>query len=451
MDGTTGRVSELRFLELVSDWKGAAASCIGNSRLNGVYHFAFTIWLMLFQRLESKSMQEALAEEFFMSSSSGGGVLAEWRGRSRKLSTGKVSQRTGGFARARQRIGLANLSALAGHVRSKLTLKAGSKGSIFVIDGTTVTIARTKANVEEFGLHRMEGGDLHFPRVRMVAAHDLETGIPTIPVLGTLRVGECEIAEEVVPQLPEDSTILGDRGFGIFHFVHLVQKGRKRSVVRLTDRIFKRVAGGLVAPGNWERAVTWTPSKDDLKGNEENFDTHASVPGRLLQYQINRPGYRSITLKLFTTTDLSAAELAELYLQRVQVETWIRNVKQDLGIAFINAKHPDTVRKELYVAYMAFAMVCAAMCDIATQGNVSVKRISFSYVRHALRAISLSLPHDDTNFELLWARIVNAALQVQIPIRKKHRSFPRILKRGKSKFQTNIMRNNCQKNNTNCK
>jgi hypothetical protein len=227
--------------------------------------------------------------------------------------------------------------------------------------------------------------------------------------------------------------------------VHLVDQGKKRSVVRLTDRIFKRVAGGLVAAGSWEREVTWTPSKDDLAHNKEHFNASASVTGRLVQCQITRAGYRPITLKLFTTTDLTANELADLYLQRLQVETWIRNVKQDLNLAFINAKHPDMVRKELYVAYMAFAMVCATMVQIADHGKVAVKRISFSYVQNAMRAVA-QLPDLDTqSFDGFWARFFRGALQVKIPNRTKPRSFPRIIKRGGSKFRRVALEDNLEK------
>jgi hypothetical protein len=431
MKKQSGRVSERLFLETIAEWMEAQKSDIFNGRLNGVYHFAFTIWLMLFQRLESKSMKEAIAEEILQS---GDGILEEWQGRSRKLRTGNISQSTGGFTRARQRIGLSELASLSEHIRRKLQLKARSKERVFVIDGTTVTIAHTKQNTEYFGLHKMPGGDIHFPRMRVVAAHDLSTGIPTIPISDTLRVGECDIAERVVSQLPKDSVLLGDRGFGIFRFVHLVEKGKKRSVVRLTDRIFKKVAGGLVDDGNWERAVTWTPSKDDLANNKEHFDGSASVTGRIVQCQINRTGYRPMTLRLFTTTDLTVSELVELYLQRWQVETWVRNIKQDLNLAFINAKHPDMVQKELYVAYMAFAMVCATMAKIADHGKVAIKRISFSYVQNVMRVVAGSPDLDKQSFEKFWTRLFTATLQVKIPNRTKPRSYPRIIKRGKSKF-----------------
>lgn len=72
-----------------------------------------------------------------------------------------------------------------------------------------------------------------------------------------------------------------------------------------------------------------------------------------------------------------AAELAQLYCDRWQIEVNLRHLKQTLHLDVLRCKTVDGVHKELLMIALAYNLVRLVILRAAEQQQVSVPRLSF--------------------------------------------------------------------------
>src|SRR5262249_39585555 len=105
---------------------------------------------------------------------------------------------------------------------------------------------------------------------------------------------------------------------------------------------------------------------------------------------------RVITLvtTLLDPRTYSAQDLAELYLNRWQIEVNFRHLKTTMGMEVMHCKSVDGVLKELYMFAVAYNLVRLVMLQAARRQDVPVERISFidalRWLRDAQPGTSLS-------------------------------------------------------------
>jgi len=205
---------------------------------------------------------------------------------------------------------------------------------------------------------------------------------------------------------------------------------------RLNEAVFKRVVGLQDAP-NRDISATWKPSKQDLKTTPE-IPKDATIEGRFIKYTVNTAGFRPQILYFFTTLPDSVAHIAAIYLRRQRIETNISQLKQVLKLEFINAKTPERIEKELHIAFLTFNLLSAIMATVAQRNNLPFERISFTATLRIVIAFGSQIQQvkDPKEVASLVARAEKAIYQTKIPLRNKARSFPRVIKRNRSKFPT---------------
>jgi hypothetical protein len=155
-------------------------------------------------------------------------------------------------------------------------------------------------------------------------------------------------------------------------------------------------------------------------------ETLAALPETLVlrevRYHIGAPGFRTRQMTLVTTLldakVYRAADLADLYRQRWQVETSLAHLKTAMQMEVLHCKTVPGVLKELTVFAIVSTLVRLVMGQSAALQHMSVEQISFL---DALRW--LSAPH--TGMPLM-ALIVNPA--------RPHRVEPRVKKRRPKPF-----------------
>ena len=90
----------------------------------------------------------------------------------------------------------------------------------FFIDGTSVRTAHSKALVNLYPSATSQHGESHWPRIRMLVAHELETGLALRPEWGAMygseAVSEQGLFELLLVRLPHGAAVLGDINFGVF-------------------------------------------------------------------------------------------------------------------------------------------------------------------------------------------------------------------------------------------
>ena len=131
----------------------------------------------------------------------------------------------------------------------------------------------------------------------------------------------------------------------------------------------------------WNKALSY--SKEEWQALPEHLDL------RQIKVTINVPGMRSKSYYLITTltdsTRYGAAELADLYRQRWDVELFFRDIKTTMGMDVLRCRTPALVKKEVLMQFIAYNAVRRLIVDAANAVACAPRRISFKASIQALR------------------------------------------------------------------
>lgn len=263
----------------------ATRTKLGLKRNRSIFTPAMVIWLMIFQRLHpNHTLSRAVAE---LKSGRLDHLMDECK-RSRQKN---ISGNTGGYSQAREQlpkeVALAAATCIFEHCCPPTDEQLLFHGyRIFAVDGTTLHVPETPELLAAFPPGSNQHCQSTRPIVQLVVAHDLVTGTAVVPVWGAkngpTRTSEQGLLSELLPNLPTQSVIVGDRNFGIFSVVHALTKRGNPVVVRLTIDRVKRLLGREPQAGI-SQDVTWTASAHDRRSHRE-FTSNTSVQGRVIVY-----------------------------------------------------------------------------------------------------------------------------------------------------------------------
>jgi hypothetical protein len=223
---------------------------------------------------------------------------------------------------------------------------------------------------------------------------------------------------ELHPQLQAGDVLVADRGFCSFtHLALLLQRGahgllrvHQRTIVDFTPHRPHRVPGQkgkanikgrpaarwLKQLGATDQLVEWfKPVMRPLWMTVEQFATLSqSITVRELRYNIHEKGFRPQQITLVTTlldqTRYPLEVLADLFLQRWQIETNFAHLKTTMKMDVLKCKTVDGVLKELHVFALVYNLVRQVMLQAAQRQEVDLQRISFI---DALRWLQTAQPH----------------------------------------------------------
>ena len=125
------------------------------------------------------------------------------------------------ITQARYRVGAAPLEMLFAQTALHWSAAAADQDrwrglALYGLDGTTLRIPDTESNRETFGLPGTGRGQSGYPQVRLVALMALRSHLMAATAFGPCagkKTGECTLATELWPQVPERSLIIVDRNF----------------------------------------------------------------------------------------------------------------------------------------------------------------------------------------------------------------------------------------------
>ena len=200
---------------------------------------------------------------------------------------------------------------------------------VALLDGTTCRLRPFQDIPKEFPPHR-PGNCKKAPYwclARIVGLFCLASGAVLDSALGSLKTSEQALCATLLKTSWPDWLLVADRNFGVYSVVCAARAAQAHVLVRLTKaRATKlaRLAGLSLAPG-LDALLGWSPSSHDQCPEDL---PRSPLPGRLVAVRLQRPGFRPITLYLFTTlqdqSQASAQDLAQLYGERWQVELCFR-------------------------------------------------------------------------------------------------------------------------------
>jgi hypothetical protein len=312
----------------------------------------------------------------------------------------------------------------------------------WLLDGSSCSMPDTPQLQEAFGQPGAQQPGCGFPVAHLLALFHAGTGLLQKVLTAPLRTHDLAQAWQMHPELQPGDVLVADRGFcsfahlaqlltsGLFGVFRLHQKtivsfrkGRLHIPPQPRHRWWKGVKG--LPRSRW---VRWLGRRDQLVEYYKptslphwiTAEAYAALPAaiivRELRFAIRVPGMRTREVTLVTTLldalRYPAAELAQLYFDRWQVEVNLRHLKQTLHLDVLRSKTVDGIHKELCMIALAYNLVRLVMCAAAERQQVQPERISFI---DALRWLTNARPGQELR-----------PLHVH---RVRHRAEPRVRKR----------------------
>jgi hypothetical protein len=400
---------------------------IGVTVRNGIYSARLVMWMMINQRLHARGTLASSVEQLVQ------GRFDPLLSRCKRVQEKRIAVSTGGYCQARQHLPKLlvsrSMDELIERLRSRL-LEVGSRlpRRVYLLDGSSLQLEHEPELLKAYPPASNQHGKSHWPVIRLVVLHDLETGLAERPYWGPLNgsraVSEQALAERVMQHVPAGSVIIGDRNFGIFSTAYSAQQQGLAVVGRLTAARAKSLMGGPISRVG-DYPVCWRPSRWDGKG-QRHWPADAGVEGRLIAWRVGR-GKHKQWLYLFTTLSLPAEEVVELYGRRWNIETDLRSLKQTVRLQRITVQSADMMEKELLVAVMAYNLVRAIMFLAANRAKIDVRQLSFTYacniVLDGYPKVLAAYGAKRQQQEL--EGIIDLVARCRLPQRTKRRSFPR--------------------------
>ncbi|HWH67841.1 MAG TPA: IS4 family transposase [Candidatus Sulfotelmatobacter sp.] len=405
----------------------------GVKRNNSVYSPLVVLWLLVAQRLGGgASLGDAVLEllrglpaSFWPQPCK---RIRDWREHGNA-----PSSNTGAYNQARQALPLSIVQKSCDHIFEQLVAElsrpAPDSRRAFLLDGSSLRAAHTPELCAAYPPGSNRYGQSHWPVIRLLVAHDLETGLAMRPEWGPMYGGEAiseqALLERAIDRLPSGSTVMGDANFGVFSVAHAAAQREHPVLLRLTAERARRLAGEVLRDGI-EREMVWKPSRHDRKSHPD-LPEDARVKGRLLVRQVQpNDGGAAFLLCFFTTLSSPVEEIYQLYGQRWMVETDLRTLKSTLCLDQLTSATRDMVAKEIEMGITAYNLVRALIGVAAQQSGIPPRGYSFSKVRRILEVFGPALANapDQKSADRVMQQIMRCVQQSKLP-RRKRPSYPR--------------------------
>ena len=287
---------------------------------------------------------------------------------------------TGAISQARERLGEAPVKLLFEKVAAPLAAP-GAPGAwlghrrLMAIDGVKLDAPDTAANLAWLG---RPGGVTRrpFPQVQVLGLGECGTHAMVAAQIGTLGVGERELAAGLAEAMGPDMLVIADRGFFSFEFW-------RDCLLTGADLLF-RVPAGLKLPvlqtlpdGSYLSEVHTHKVRGSgfripfAEASDPRNATH--IPVRVIEYTITpeTAAARPETFRLITTIvdpdDVTAVELAAAYAQRWEYEISLREIETQMlePGSGLRSKSPELLRQELWGLLLAHFAIRSLMAEAA--------------------------------------------------------------------------------------
>jgi hypothetical protein len=332
---------------------------------------------------------------------------------------------------ARQRLGSEPLASLFSQTASAWCAQDAErhawKGlSLWAMDGTTFRVPDSAENRAHYGAQSYASGKVaSYPQVRAVSVTAIPTHLVADMAFGQYGQNEMLYAKTLVERIADHSLTIFDRGFlcaEILLGLSLSGEARHYLIPAKSNTKWALLSGteedGLVRMRVSPQARTKVPSLPE-------FWTARAVR------VISANGKERILLtSLLDRRRFKAADLAECYRRRWEIETSYRELKQSmLGTALtLRSQQPKGVEQEIWGALIAYNLVRLEMAKAAIDAKVEPTDLSFLRSLHILQN------------EMIWAvgmapgklpaHLLRLRLQLQFAIveKRRGRQCPRVVK-----------------------
>lgn len=242
-----------------------------------------------------------------------------------------------GFMAAALRAGLASAHSCRAAVERRCleatTRATRIRGFVpFAVDGTRVSLPRTRANLRAHGGASRETSE---PQALLVALVHATLRAPFRWRLGSARLGERALLLGMLDGLPADALLVMDAGFGGLGFLSELDRRGIRFVVRGSR--LTPVAGARGRSYLWPRGL--------------------AAGGRPLEVRLVRLGGMDVLTNVLDPRRLTDRDVALAYRRRWSAEVCWRELKQTMRAGRMRTRLPGHAEVEAEGAMLAHAVV----------------------------------------------------------------------------------------------
>lgn len=358
------------------------------------------------------------------------------------------SSSTAAYCKARQKLPQSDLEEILGHTAlsyqpaTRSDCLAGRR--VVVVDGTGLSMPDTPANQAAWPQKNLQKPGCGFPLVKLCACFCLRTGSLLSYRLATKNSHDLPLLREQIETFEAGDILLGDKGFCSYFDMVLFQSQQVDSVITLARRTPGTAITAEKVLGENDLLIKWAKPAFNkrLSYSREQWE---QLPKDLLLRQIKvsvtQPGFRVKEFYIVTTLldplAYPAHEIAELYLQRWEVELFFRDIKTTMGMDILRCKTPALIVKEIVMYFIAYNCIRRLMVEAAKRQGADVSRVSFKGSVQALRQWESHLHQTTLNrekqsqmLEALYASIVDKTI-----LERPGRREPRCRKRRPKTYQ----------------
>ena len=402
-----------------------------NSR-DRIYTGRRTFWSMLWQG--------------FNPNSSGREVVRQIQALSELQGGPEVSEVDGGYCRAKARLPLDQfpkvLAATAQAAKQAAAATRFLQGRhLKVVDGTTLILPDTPKNRKTYPPTTHPNPKPNFPQMRVVVLFCFLGGAIRHLVTGNLHTAELPMLHQLLNQLVRGDILMGDRGFGNFVLLSLLQNLHRDVdfIGRSRRKVDGRHRNKRLGKNDW--LVQWArnASASDWMPLEQRLGLSKEITVRIVRGNCHVKGFRVRQMTLVTTLlDAQlypAREILQAYLHRWRLEMCLDDLKTTLGMETLRSRSPEMAEREIYTRLIAHNLIRCTMAHAAAEHTVPLERISFKGTLDAVRQFTqaMSQARSKKKRGQLWDKLIRTLAADLVPERPGRRE-PRAVKRVKQKY-----------------
>jgi hypothetical protein len=341
----------------------------------------------------------------------------------------KVAAPTAGaLAQARRRVGVEPvrwlLELLRGPAAGIGTAGVWWRGlRVCAIDGTTMAVPDSPANLAGFTKHRCNNGGSGYPAIRLLVLVSCGTRTILDAVFGPTSDGETTYAPRLLRSLHEGMIVLLDRNFAVRTLVAAISATGAQTLVRVK---------------NGRRLPVLRHC-----GDGSYLSMLGAVAVRVIDCEITivtTAGRRSGLYRLATTlTDHRthpAAELIKLYHERWEIETVYLEMKSTiLGGRVLRARTPSGIDQEVHALLVTYQILRLAMADATgTRPQIDPDRASFTIALQTARDLVIQAAGVIAGTVIDLVGTIGRHVLANLMPARRTRTRPRVVKRAISKY-----------------
>lgn len=306
------------------------------------------------------------------------------------------STSTSAYCQARKKLDKPSLEAIRQHTSEQLEFRPDlnylNGRRIIVVDGTGVSMPDTQENQRVWPQQRNQKPGCGFPQASICACFCLQTAGLLSYEIGNKKSHELPMLRKQYNTFKKNDIFLGDKGFCSYFDVYHFKKRGVDSVVTLARRKPVSASESLKVLGDNDLLIQWKRPAKNKRSSYSEADRQSlpdTITLRQIKVSINQPGFRTTGFYIVTTLldeqQYPASDIADLYLQRWEVELYLRDIKTTMGMDILRCKTPEMIEKEILMHFISYNCIRHLIVEVARNKDVAVRRISFKGSIQALR------------------------------------------------------------------